>query len=167
MFKKLFFLCILLVSIIGSAQDLKQVRSQYLQAVKNIETTDKLNQQLSKVNTGSNTILLAYKGAVLTLKAKFSKSKSEKKENFKQGVSLIENAISTDNSNIETRYIRLSVQENSPKFLGYDKNIEEDKKFILDNYQHISSMELKEIVKAYILKSASFNESEKSKIEKS
>ncbi len=166
MTKKLFFLCVLLVSFIASAQDLKEIRSQYLEAVKSSETNDKLVDQFSNLNTASNPTLLAYKGAVLTLKAKFSKSKEEKKKYFKEGISSIENAIKADSSKIEIRYLRLSVQENSPKFLGYHKNIEEDKKFILNNYQGVPSNELKEILKDYVLKSASFDENEKLEIKK-
>ena len=167
MFKKLFFLCAILVSTFGSAQDLKEIRSQYLQAVNSSETTDKLDGELSNVTSNDNSTLLAYKGAILTLKAKFSKSKEEKKKYFKEGVSIIENAIKTDSSNIEIHYLRLSVQENSPKFLGYHKNVEEDKEIILKNYPNISSKELKEILKDYVLKSESFDENEKSELKKS
>lgn len=162
MFKKLLILCVLFVSFVMSGQDLLEIRSQYPEAVESNEITAKLNDNLKNVNSTGNPVLLAYKGAVLTLKAKFSKSKNEKKEFFKEGVSSIENAIKSDSSNIEIRYLRLSVQQNSPKFLGYHKNIEEDKKFMFDNYPNLSSKELKEIVQAYVLKSASFDEKEKS-----
>lgn len=155
--KYLFFIT-LFVSVIATAQDLKDIRSQYPEAEVNQEITDKLERDLANVDSENNATLLAYKGAVLTLKAKFSKSKNDKKEFFKEGVSIIENAIKADSSNIEIRYLRLSIQENSPKFLGYHKNIDNDKKFILDNYSTISSLELKEILKDYILKSDSFEE---------
>lgn len=161
MFKKFFFLCILLVSFVASAQDLKEIRLQYPEAVNSSEITSKIDGKLSKVNSEGTPVLLAYKGAVLTLKAKFSKNRKDKKEFFKDGVSLIENAVKADGSNIEIRYIRLSVQENSPRFLGYHKNIEEDKDFILKNYPNISSKGLKEIVKDYVLKSESFDENQK------
>lgn len=162
MCKKLFIFCALFVSLVASAQDLKEIRSQYPEAVVSSETTNKLSEELSNVNSGSNATLLAYKGAALILKAKYSKSKKEKKEFFKEGVSLIEDALKVDNSNLEIRYLRLSVQENSPRFLGYHINIEEDKNFILDNFSNLSSKELKEIVKDYVLESKSFDENEKS-----
>ncbi|HAV54046.1 MAG TPA: hypothetical protein DCX41_03820, partial [Aequorivita sp.] len=79
----------------------------------------------------------------------------------KEGVALIESAVSADASNVEIRYIRLSVQENSPKFLGYHKNIEEDKEFILKNYGSISSAELKETIKDFVMKSENFEQQEK------
>lgn len=167
MFKRLFILCVLFASFVASAQDLKEIRSQYLEAARSSEITSKLDGELLNVNSRNNSTLLAYKGAVLTLKAKFSKLKNEKKEFFKEGVFFIENAIKADSSNIEIRYLRLSVQENSPRFLGYHKNIDDDKKFILDNYSDLTSMELKEILKDYVLKSESFDENEKSELKKS
>ncbi len=145
--KYLFF--IFFVSFISNAQDLKEIRTLYPKAVENADATTKLDAELAKVNSSSKSALVAYKGAVSTVKAKFAKKKSEKKDFFKTGVSLIESAVKAEPSNIEIRYIRISVQENSPKFLGYHKNIEEDKKFILKNYASISSKELKEIVKDF------------------
>src|SRR5690606_25816949 len=126
--KYLFFI-IFFASFISNAQDLKEIRAEYPIAVENAETANKLAADLLKVNA-TKPILVAYNGAVSTLKAKFAKEKNEKKEFFKEGVSLIESAVTAEPSNIEIRYIRLSVQENSPKFLGYHKNIEQDKEFV-------------------------------------
>ena len=162
--KYLFFIA-LFVSIVGNAQDLKEIRSQYPNAVESSEITAKLDGELAKVSFSNKPVLLAYKGAVSTLKANFSKSKKEKKEFFKEGVSLIESAIKAEPSNIEIRYIRLSVQENSPKFLGYHKNIGDDKEFILKNYANDSSKSLKTLIKDFVLKSENFNDSEKKSIQ--
>ena len=159
--KKLSIFILLLVSVLAGAQDLNETRLQYPKAAKSIEITTKLDNNLVNVNSSNKPILLAYKGAVLTLKAKFSKSKDEKKKFFKEGVSLIENAINADSSNIEIHYLRLSVQENSPKMLGYHKNIEEDKEFILKNYVNISSDELKSLIRDFVSKSINFSESER------
>ena len=152
---------IFFVSFISNAQDLKKIRSEYPKAVQNVEITTQLEGELGKGNPSNKPVLLAYKGAVSTLKAKFAKARSDKKEFFKEGISLIESAVKADGSNIEIRYIRMSVQENSPRFLGYHKNIDEDKEFILKNYKTISSTELKELVKDFVLKSENFSETEK------
>lgn len=162
MFKRSLIFCVVFVSFVASAQDLKEIRLQYPEAVKSNQTTIKLDGELSNVNSASKSTLLAYKGAILTLKANFSKSKKDKKEFFKKGVSLIEDAVQADSSNIEIRYLRLSVQENTPRFLGYRKNIEKDRIFILDNFSNLSSKELKGIIKDYVLESPSFDENEKS-----
>ncbi|WP_313112031.1 hypothetical protein [Aequorivita sediminis] len=158
---KSIFILFFFISFIGNAQDLGEIRAQYPKAVESTEITEKLYGELAKTGTSSNSVLLAYKGAILTLKAKFSKNKRDKKDFFKEGVSLLESAIELDSQNTEIRYIRLSVQENSPKFLGYHKNIETDKDFILKNFGTLSSNTLKTIVKDFVLNSNSYNETEK------
>lgn len=158
--RALFFI-LFLVSFLAQSQDLKTIRTQYPKAVESAEITAKLDGELANINSSNKPVLIAYKGAVLTLQAKFAQKNSDKKEFFKQGVSLIESAVSAESSNIELRYIRLSVQENAPKFLGYHKNIEEDKKFILKHAGSISSAELEEIVKDFVMKSENFEQNEK------
>ncbi len=161
MFKRLIFLITLFVSFIGTAQEVKEIRIQYLKAVENSEITTKLDGDLATISSAKKPVLLAYRGAVLTLKAKFAKGRKDKKDFFKEGVSLIESAIKAEPSNIEIHYIRLSVQENSPKFLGYNKKTEEDKQLIINNLEAISSKELKTIIKEFVLNSENFNDTEK------
>ncbi|AFL80417.1 hypothetical protein Aeqsu_0914 [Aequorivita sublithincola DSM 14238] len=156
------FILLFFISFFGNAQDLKEIRAQYPKAVESTEITAKFDGEFSNVDSSSKPTLLAYKGAVLTLKAKFAKKKSDKIDFFKEGVSLIESAVKAEPSDIEIRYIRMSVQENSPRFLGYHKNIEEDKEFILKNYPNVSSKELKMVIKDFVMNSENFNESENS-----
>ncbi|MEH6763898.1 MAG: hypothetical protein V7655_05310 [Aequorivita antarctica] len=162
---KYLFIIALFVSFVGNAQDLKEIRSAYPKASGSTEITTNLDENLANITSSDKPVLLAYRGAVLTLKAKFAKSRSNKQDFFKEGVSLIESAIKSEPSNIEIHYIRMSVQENSPRFLGYHKNIDDDKQFLLDNYAAVSSKELKSVIKDFVLKSENFDESEKKSIQ--
>src|SRR5690554_740266 len=159
--KKLLFILALFISVLATSQDLSKIRSQYPEAVKSDEVSSKLDKELSNINSSSTPVLLAYKGSILTLKAKFAKDRKIKKEFFKEGVSLLESAVKANPQNIEIRYIRLSVQENAPKILKYNKDIEADKGFILKNYETTSSKELKGIIKEFALKSNAFSAREK------
>jgi hypothetical protein len=58
----------------------------------------------------------------------------------------------------------LGVQENSPKIVGYRKNKEEDKQFIIDHFNEVSSKELKTYIKGFVMQSKTFSEEEKSLI---
>lgn len=158
---KLLFLMLFFISTIAAQPSLAELRAEYPKAVNSKEITLKLHENLSPVTKNDDKVLVAYKGAVLTLMAKFTKSKQEKKDFFKEGVGLIELAVKSDPENIEIRCIRLGVQENSPKFLGYHKNIEEDKQFILKNFSDITSKELKGFIKDFIIKSENFESAEK------
>lgn len=163
--KKFLIIVALLVSVLASSQDLKELRLEYPKAVENVEIFTKFDGELAKVNSLSKAVLLAYKGAAYTLKAKFAKERKDKKEFFREGASLLESAVKADPENIEIRYIRLSVQENTPKVLKYNKDIEEDKEFVLKNYATISSKELKGIIKEFALKSDTFSDLEKSELQ--
>lgn len=152
---------ILLISTFLVNPSLKKVRIDYVKAVNSKEITIKLHNELSGVTTKNDKVLVAYKGAVLTLMARFSKSTKVKKAYFKEGAGLIEFAISEKSNNIELRVIRLGVQENTPKVMGYRKNKVEDKQFILAHYTSVSSKEIKDFVRGFVLQSKSFSEEEK------
>jgi hypothetical protein len=143
--------------------DLSQIRAEYPEAAKNEEKANKLYESLSAITKEDDKVLVAYKGAVSTIMAQFGKGIKEKTDLFKEGRDLLEYAVKAAPENIEIRCIRMSVQENSPKIVGYRDNIEDDKKFILTNYKHTRSKEVKKFVKNYALQSEAFDESEKQK----
>ena len=91
--------------------------------------------------------LVAYKGASIALHAKQSKKVKDKKELFLEGVSYIEFAIKKEPDAIEPRFVRLTIQENTPKLLKYKRNIEEDKTviFVSDNGSGIDENILNQI----------------------
>jgi hypothetical protein len=105
-------------------------------------------------------VLLAYKGASVTIVAKFKKKVSEKISTFKEGAKLIELAVAAEPNDIEIRLIRLSIQENTPGIVKYKKNIPDDKAFILKYYKD-QSLALKEYIKSFVSQSKSFSEQEK------
>ncbi len=142
---------------------LEKVRIDYVKAVHNKEITIQLNNELSVVSKSNNKTLVAYKGAVLTLMAKFASSTSDKKKYFKEGATLLDYAVSVAPNNIEIRTIRLGVQENSPRIVGYRAQKEEDKNYILKHYKSTTSNEVKAFVKNFALQSITFSEEEKLK----
>ena len=155
------FICILLISSFCSAQELSQLRADYPKANEDESVTEKLHTLLSSVSKTDNMTMVAFKGAVLTLKAKYASGFRNKKGFFKEGAELLEFAIASEPKNIEIRCIRLGVQENAPRIVGYKKNIATDKQFIIDHYKSITSPEIKNFVKDYVVLSDGFSDSEK------
>jgi len=94
-------------------------------------------------------------------KGRFEKGVKQKSIVFKNGVLLVEDALKNEPNNIEIRFIRLTIQQNSPKILKYKSHITEDKDFILSHYEKIESNKLKNYIRDYILNSNNFTESEK------
>jgi hypothetical protein len=95
----------------------------------------------------------AFKGALLMKKAGFLKGAGSKVKMFKSGAVLLEEEIKKDPKNIEYRFIRLTIQENAPKILKYNKNLNEDKKLIIENYGKLAP-DLKKVIKSYTSGSA-------------
>lgn len=141
--------------------DISELRKTYPEANTSEGVTDELFIKLSSVTKTDSAVLVAYKGAVSTLKAKYAQKLRNKKDFFKSGAELIEYAVATQPKNIEIRCIRLSVQENSPKVVGYKESMEEDKGFLLHNFAKVSSGEIREFIKNYALQSSVFDASEK------
>jgi hypothetical protein len=157
----------LIISIIVSfllftLQELSDVRRLFVDAPLNGVKSEAFYDFIGNYNK-EDKVLWAYKGAAISLKAKFTKTIKEKKSLFIEGVKCIENAVKSEPNNLEIRLIRLSIQENAPKILNYRKNIDEDKKLLLSNFEQ-QNLSLKEYIKKYIKQSGIFTDKEKKSI---
>jgi len=146
----------LLLSQVTHATDINEVRNLYRYAKDSQENTEKFYELVQKTDYANNNVLTAYYGCALTLKASLAKKRGDKIALFKQGKKLIEEAISNNPDNIELRMIRLSVQMNVPKITRYYKNIDEDKRYIIQNIDKVTSVELKEFIKGFMSQSKAF-----------
>ena len=153
------FIFILLLGLFSPS--LTKVRTDYKKSFNSKEVTLQLNKYLAEVKKTDKKLLVAYKGAVLILMAKYSKVIKEKKIFFKEGATLLNFAIFEEPANVEMRCIRLSIQENAPKLLKYRANKTEDKQFIKDGYDTIKSTTIKTYVRGFIMQSKSFSDEEK------
>ena len=77
----------------------------------------------------------AYRGTLLMKKSGFMETLGKKVALFKEGHQLLENEIQKDPGNSEYRFLRLAIQEHAPKILGYNKDIEKDKRVIIANFK--------------------------------
>lgn len=162
---KLLFLIFSIFILNVQSLDLDTVRDLYQAAANDKTKVDEFYELLSKVTKQSGVELIAYKGASIAIKAKHEKTVKEKKSKFIEGVSYVEFAIEKSPNNIETRFIRLGIQENSPNLLKYKTNIDEDKLFILKQYEHIKSASLKKHIKDFAMQSTVFSDEEKKSFE--
>jgi len=159
-----FVLFIYLFLFLDFNPDVSEVRNLYKQAVVSESAALSLFSNLTGITKDDDKVLVSYKGALTAITAKYEKEIKPKKELFKNGVYLIEYAIEEDPDNIEIRFVRLSVQQNIPKFLKYKMNIEEDKTFLLERINDLNNKELKSYIEDYILYSKNFTEQEKNVI---
>ena len=88
-----------------------------------------LEKGLKELSTYKNSMLLqVYMGAIQAKLAQFERNPQQKISKFKQAVNQIESGIKKDPKNIEYRFVRYLIQENAPKILKYQSNLQEDKK---------------------------------------
>ena len=163
---KLFVLLFTTLCLNTQALNVNAIRLAYKQAAHDSAKVIEFSKLLSKVNKKDNAVLVAYKGASITLLARQSKTIKEKKEGFIEGVSWLNHALEQAPNNIEIRFVRIGIQENTPKLLKYKGNIEEDKLFLKKQFRFVKSSTLKNHIKDYILQSKVFSDEEKSLISK-
>lgn len=125
------------------APEMESIRINYTQAASN-KTLCK--EMIAKLKNHNSPVQQAYLGAFQTIWAKHTINPFEKLKTFNTGKANIEESVVQAPSNAEIRLLRLSIQLNAPGFLGYNDNIEEDKKFILDNRSDIQSETLQKII---------------------
>jgi len=141
--------------------DLDTIRQDYKEASQDKTKVSLLNTQLASVTKKDKPIFVGYKGAAIALKGRYAKKIALKKKFFIEGVTLIEYALKKAPKSIELHFIRLGIQENTPKLLKYKGNIKEDKDYILSNFKSVKSLKLKAHIKGYVLQSEAFTVEEK------
>lgn len=110
-----------------------------------LEIDETINSLKQNSKTSKNR---AYLGALLMKKSNFEKDIKLKIKLFKEGANILEKEILANKTNVEYRFIRLIIQENAPKILKYNKNIEEDKEIIITNFELLNNS-LKKHIKKY------------------
>jgi hypothetical protein len=107
----------------------------------------------------SNPGLLAYEGALLMKKASLVGNPKDKLSLMKEGKNKLETTISKNPTNIEYYFLRYMIQDNAPSFLGYNSNLESDRKKIISEYKNFDPI-LKDAIVNYskISKTLSLNQ---------
>lgn len=111
-----------------------------------------IDNQLTILKKKDKDNLKGYIGALIMKKAGIVSSISDKLSFFKEGRLLLEEEITKSPNNAEYRFLRLTIQENSPQFLGYNKNMTEDKKSVVKEYKKMIPS-LQNQIKKYCLTS--------------
>ena len=128
-------LCLFGINKAGYAQP--QNKEAYYAAISS-SNLEKINAQLdllkSEVSSSKNE---AYIGALLMKKAGIVFSPAEKLNLFKSGRNMLEQMIQKDKDNIEYRFLRVLIQENAPKFLKYQTDLDSDCTFIRNAFKNL------------------------------
>ncbi|SFG80635.1 hypothetical protein [Pedobacter insulae] len=145
-----FTLLVWLLMFYHPSLDLAYIRSNYKVAVSDKDACEGMITELKKDNL--NNVGLAYLGGFQAIWAHHTFNPITKLSTFNRGKANINKAILTDKNNIETRFIRLSIQKNCPRFLGYYKNIREDEAYLRKHVDGVSDRDLKNMIKSILKK---------------
>lgn len=141
--------------------DLETIRENYPTANLSQQNAEKFAKIVEKTPS-SDAVIKGYKAASEIVSAKFMKG-SERRNTVTSGIKSLENIITSNPNQIELRLIRLSIQENLPKIVNYSRKIQEDKSFILKNYEQQNNA-TKNYIKEFLKNSKSMSAAEKTSL---
>jgi hypothetical protein len=130
------------------------------------QKTDEFIRITQSIRTSDNHVR-CYQGAAIAMSAQKKDWPQDKLDAFTQGRDLIEECVAKDLWNAELRFIRLTIQCQSPWFLGYHDNIESDCQVIADHssLKYINSKdEYWQNVYTFILNQKNISEKQKNLI---
>lgn len=92
----------------------------------------------------------AYRSAICFLWSDYYFNPVKKWNCFIKGKTSMEQLIQRNPNNIEIRFLRLTIQENIPDFLGYNSDTKEDRQFISENINEITDNDLHNRIVSYL-----------------
>ncbi|TZF93256.1 hypothetical protein FW781_20015 [Chryseobacterium panacisoli] len=140
--------------------DLETLRNSYAKANESNSNTQSFIETAEK-QSGSDAVTVGYKAAAKIMEAKITKT--NRKSLVKTGATSLEAVIKSNPSNAELRLIRMSVQENIPKIVGYRGSLKDDKAFLLNNYSKQNAA-LKGYIKKFAMQSKTITEAERASL---
>lgn len=158
--KRYIFIAILIIlaKFAFSSSILDNARVLYMSASESEKDCKKL---FDISNNSDNVILKAYNAASMMIMAKFIKNPLSKLASFNKGKKKLELCIKYKPRNIELLFLRFSIQSESPSFLGYNSNLNDDKNMIFQNYTKSNDVTLRYLIKSFMIKSTNILQSEK------
>ena len=121
---------ILLVAFLSPLGVKGQIRKQLIVALKSSKTTDSLYKSLDAVKNKTG-LITGYIAALQALKAVHAWNPYNKIKYLNRSEKSFKQAVAVDPHNMEIRFMRFSVEHNVPGFLGYNKNLADDRKEII------------------------------------
>lgn len=132
--RRLIFTLLLLVPAMLIAQPVSLEKARQLYFSMSAENCNslKLADMLEK-NKPGQPLLKAYNGAAAAAAPECVVNPVSKISWFRKGKQMLDEAVDSDPSNFEIRFLRFATQDKAPGFLGYNDNLDEDKNYMLSN----------------------------------
>jgi hypothetical protein len=152
-------LAVLLSATLNREVELVNLRRHYEKAVNNQYVANELLKRLEQMPPATP-LYVGYTGAVNMILAKFLNNPINKLESFNKGKYMLERAIKESPDDLELRFLRYTVQSNTPIFLGYSNNLKSDKVFLLLHVDDAKDKDLQNRIVLFLLANASLTQTE-------
>lgn len=146
----------------GINADYTLVRQTYLKAV-NSEADALQLEKLTQAQAAADAVMQAYYGSALALKAKYSYNPYNKVVHVRSGSAQLNAAVNKFPQHTEIRFLRYSVEYNTPSMVGISLHLAEDKTFILA-HPPLRAHALFQSIKGFMLQTSGLSEAEKKQI---
>lgn len=161
-----FLLLMLPLFVTSSALTIHDARKAFDEAVNKEESGRQFLLLAAKENI-NDPLLVGYIGAVKMIMAKHYFNPWTKLNSFNEGKDLLESSIKAFSGNAELRFLRFSIQANSPKFLNYNMHLEEDKRYLLEHIDTIKDKAQQGKIVSYLRSNELLTEKEKQQLKPS
>ncbi|MEM8888881.1 MAG: hypothetical protein AAGD28_12930 [Bacteroidota bacterium] len=126
------------------------VRQLYKEATADLEELEDLWEKVKDYQKEAG-VLFAYKAAAKALQAKDSWIPHKKWSYIKEAMAMFREAIETEPENIEMRFLRFTVQHNTPEFLELSDELDEDLECIRKQIHRFADFKLEDKHIAFML----------------
>ncbi|WP_338759272.1 hypothetical protein WAF17_11415 [Bernardetia sp. ABR2-2B] len=138
----------------------KEIRKKYFEAIGNERKIEKLLKHLRDIKNTS-ALLMAYRAACESMMAQFSWNPYTKLAQVNKSFDFFEKAVKEEPQNVEIRFLRFSVQHNVPDFLRKNREFEEDKDVLVENFDKANfDLDFSQFIIGYLKDSGRFETSE-------
>ena len=129
---------------------LTELRSKYIEASEGKQKCADFGALAEKYNNPRIVETQGYYACSKMMMAKYYFNPISRYSEFKAGVQLLEKAIQLAVGNVELIYLRYTIQTQVPDFLGYNKQIQHDKAFLLNVVNKLDEKDLKAKISSYL-----------------
>lgn len=134
--KKVFFVCFFIwmtASVKASDKpDINTIKLALEIGVESSKTTDSIYKVLIAYKS-ADPLIIAFTGTAEALKAKHAWNPYNKLRFIMKASKTMRKAVDGDPNNVDIRFMRFSIQHFTPVFLGYSKELDEDRKFLVQS----------------------------------
>ena len=135
----------------AQTNNLDTITKEYLETIQSEPSIIQLISTCDKYKSKDNQTISAYKTVAKLMLIEYDYNPLTKLTEFTKHTKKLDFIVANNINNIEIRFLRFCIQKQTPRFLGYNDNLELDYKFIMNNID-IQPKELQKYINTLLKK---------------